>query len=71
MPRDCRMKNLIEFIKKHIKVQSDESIYLFIEDKIIHSSQKVKLYYDKYRSKDGFLYVTFSEHSTFGGQHIN
>ena len=53
-------------LSKALDINSDESVYLFVEHKVINSSSPVQNYYEKYKNKDGFLYVSFSEHASYG-----
>ena len=53
-------------LAKALDIRSDESIYLFIEHKVINSTLPVQNYYEKDKQKDGFLYVSFSEHASYG-----
>ena len=53
-------------LNRTLQVTSDESIYLFVDHKVINSTMPVQNYYEKYRDKDGFLYISFSEHASYG-----
>jgi len=55
-------------LSKALEINSDESIYLFVEHKVINSSLPVQNYYEKHKDNDGFLYVSFSEHASYGNQ---
>ena len=48
-------------LSKALQINADESIYLFVEHKVINSSLPVQNYYEKYKNKDGFLYVSFKK----------
>ena len=54
-------------IRKRLKLTSDKSIYLFINEKIIPTtSALLGEIYEKYKDEDGFLYISYGGESTFG-----
>jgi len=66
-PRDLSIANFMYVIRKRLKLSSEKSIYLFINDKIIPTtSSLLGVIYEKYKHEDGFLYISYGEESTFG-----
>ena len=53
-------------IRKRIKLKPEESIYVFINKKIISSHSNVSQIYEKNKSDDGFLYLIYTAENTFG-----
>lgn len=70
LDREITIGQLIYSIRHRIKIESTQSIFLFIDtaDKRIIPCNKDTIgeLYDKYADKDGFLYATYSAQETFG-----
>jgi len=66
VPDDLSMVNFIYVIRRRLKISSEVSIYLFVNDKIIPGMDYVSTIYEKYKDEDGFLYVKYSGEPTFG-----
>jgi len=66
VPDDLSMINFIYVIRKRLKLSSEVSIYLFVNDKIIPGMDYVSTIYEKYKDEDGFLYIKYSGEPTFG-----
>ena len=60
------MVNFIYVIRRRLKLSSEVSIYLFVNDKILPGMDYVSTIYEKYKDEDGFLYVKYSGEPTFG-----
>ena len=66
VPEDLSMANFLYVIRKRLKLKSEKSLFLFINNKIPNMSQLMSTIYDKHSDEDGFLYVKYCEESTFG-----
>ena len=66
VPADLTMAQLMYVIRKRIKLKPEESIYVFINKKIISSHSNVSQIYEKNKSDDGFLYLIYTAENTFG-----
>ena len=66
VPDDLSLINFIYIIRKRLKIASEVSIYLFVNNKILPGMDYVSTIYDKYKDEDGFLYVKYSGEPTFG-----
>lgn len=67
VPTDLSIGNFMYVIRKRIKLKSEKSLYLFINDTVIaHSAGLIASYYEKYKDEDGFLYISYSGETTFG-----
>ena len=53
-------------IRRRIKLSPEESIYLFVNNKIPTTSSLLSHIYEFNKSPDGFLYIIYSGESTFG-----
>ena len=66
VPDDLSMANFLYVIRKRLKLTSEKSLFLFVNNKIVNMSQLVSEIYYKYGDEDGFLYIKYCEESTFG-----
>ena len=66
VPEDLSMTNLLYVIRKRLKITSEKSIFLFINEKIVPMSRQVDYVYNKYQDEDGFLYIKYCAENTFG-----
>jgi GABA(A) receptor-associated protein len=53
-------------IKKRLKLQPDEAIFLFVNNKMMSISQTIMNIYYYEKDPDGFLYIKYSKESIFG-----
>ncbi|PRP78274.1 LRR receptor-like serine/threonine-protein kinase GSO1-like [Planoprotostelium fungivorum] len=66
VPADITAGKFIFEIRKQIKLNPDQAIFLFVNDTIPATGQLMSQIYEKNRDEDGFLYVTYSGENTFG-----
>ena len=67
VPNDLCISQFVYIIRQRLKLSSEKSIYLFINDTIMpHTSGLVSNYYHNYKDEDGFLYISYSGENTFG-----
>jgi|Laugresu1bdmlbsd_1035121.scaffolds.fasta_scaffold02347_2 GABA(A) receptor-associated protein len=71
VPRILSMSELIHVIRKRINLDSNEAIFIFIKDDrnkqfSPNFSMIVSEVYEKYKSKDNILYITYANENTFG-----
>ena len=56
-------------IRKRIKLNENEALFLFIDDKyLVQNSESLSQVYEKYKFTDNFLYITYCNENTFGQQ---
>ena len=67
VPNDLGVAQFMYVIRKRMKLSSEKSIYLFIDDMVMPPTSCLihELYY-KYKDDDGFLYISYSGENTFG-----
>lgn len=65
-PADLTIGNFMYVIRKRLKLESEKSLFLFFNDKILPVSKSLGHAYDTHKDKDGFLYVKYCEETTFG-----
>ena len=67
VPNDITMAEFMYVIRKRIRISSDKSIYLFVENLgLVPTSLHIQQVYDPAQDKDGFLYIHYCGESTFG-----
>jgi GABA(A) receptor-associated protein len=66
IPEDFTLHALQHTIRIYLKLRPEQSIFLFINNKLPIYSETLLQLYEKYRSDDGLLYVTYSTENTFG-----
>jgi GABA(A) receptor-associated protein len=65
-PRDLSLVQLQQIIRKRIKFPAEKALFMFINNKIFPITSIIGQLYDEHKNKDGFLYVTYCQESTFG-----
>jgi GABA(A) receptor-associated protein len=60
------MNDVVYYIRNHIKLEPHQSIFFTIKDNLLPISMQVSLIDKTYCDKDGFVYIYYSEESTFG-----
>lgn len=53
-------------LRRRIKLQPKEALYIFTRDSIPRVNDTVAEVYQRERDEDGFLYLTYSGENTFG-----
>lgn len=66
VPHDLTMGQFLLVIRKRIKLQPEEAIFVFINNILPPVSETIGNLYQQYKDKDGFLYILYSGESTFG-----
>ncbi|ETO30718.1 hypothetical protein RFI_06402 [Reticulomyxa filosa] len=62
VPKDL---SVAQFIKR-IKLKPEETIFLFINNKLVHNGALMADVYENNKREDGFLYVRYSSENYFG-----
>ena len=66
IPQDFTLHALQHTIRLYLKLKPEQAIFIFINNTIPIYSESLAQLYEKYRDKDGLLYVTYSTENTFG-----
>lgn len=66
VPDNYTVGEFVYVIRKRIVVPKEKAIFIFIENVLPPTSALMSEMYDKYKDKDGFLYITYSGENTFG-----
>ena len=60
------LAQLQQIIRKRIRFPPEKALFLFINNKMYPVTAIIGSLYDSNKDKDGFLYVTYCQESTFG-----
>lgn len=66
-PRDLTLMQLQQIIRKRIRFPPEKALFMFINNKIFPITSLIGNIYDEHKDSDGFLYVTYCQENTFGG----
>jgi len=66
VPDDLSLTNFLYVIRKRIKLKPQESLYLFVNGKILTSASYLLHVYEENQEKDEFLYIKYTMENTFG-----
>lgn len=67
VPADLTVGQFVYVIRKRIKVPSEKAIFIFVNNTLPAHVSLMSQIYKEQKDEDGFLYVTYSGESTFGG----
>ena len=66
VPSDLNMNQFVYIIRKRIKLDKSQSIFLMINDTICPSNTPIGVVYNDHKDNDGFLYIIYTSENTFG-----
>lgn len=66
VPYDLTIGEFMYVIRKNIKLQSYEALFLMVNNFIPSSSMRFSELYWNYKDPDGFLYIIYTKENTFG-----
>ena len=66
VPKELNMNSFIYVIRKRIKLEPSESIFVMIDNQLCPSNTPLNQVYETFANKDGFLYITYTSENTFG-----
>ena len=66
VPADLTVGQFIYVIRKRIKINSEKSLFMFVNGKIPPTARLMSMVYEENKNEDGFLYITYSGENTFG-----
>ncbi len=65
---DDTVGSFIYELRKRINLKPEESLFIFVDNVVPPTSATLGEIYSKYKDKDGFLKMIFTEENTFGEQ---
>lgn len=66
VPADLTVGQFLSVVRKYIKVNDNQAIFLFVNGYIPLTSQIIRNLYDYSKDEDGFLYIIYALENTFG-----
>ena len=66
VPRDMNLGQFIYIIRKRIKIDSHQALFVTVDGVLDSSSTVISELYDQHKDEDGFLYVVYTSENTIG-----
>ena len=66
VPRNMTMSQFSFVIRKRIKLEPSQAIFITINHALVTSSKLLSEVYEEQKDEDGFLYVIYTGENTFG-----
>jgi len=66
VPKDMNLGQFIYVIRKRIKLQPSEALFILVNQALQPSNKSIQDIYEGNKDEDGFLYITYSSENTFG-----
>ena len=66
IPNDLKMIDFLMVVRRRLQLPAHQSIFVFVNDKLINGSEMMSKIYQQEMDEDGFLYVMYGGESTFG-----
>jgi len=66
VPKELTVCQFNFFVRQRLKLATDESLFLFINKKVISSTCIIGDVYQYEKDDDGFMYVEYAREQTFG-----
>lgn len=66
VPKDMSISQFMFIIRKRIKLEPSQSLFITVNGVLVGSSQTVGEIYEGNKDEDGFLYVVYASENTFG-----
>lgn len=66
VPLDFTIGNFLVVIRKRIKLQDFEALFLMVNGSILPISTSFNEIYNRYKDSDGYLYMTYTKENVFG-----
>lgn len=66
IPNIITADKLIYIVRKRCVLTKEEALFLYVKNKLLNGQITVGELYNKYKSDDGFLYITYTAENCFG-----
>ena len=66
VPKDMNLGQFIYVIRKRIKLQPSEALFILVNDSLQPGNKIIQDIYETNKDEDGFLYIIYSSENTFG-----
>ena len=65
-PKDMTMSQFIFMVRKRIKLEPSEAMFLMVNHSLVNGSALIGQIYTDHKESDGFLYMIYTSENTFG-----
>lgn len=65
-PREMLMGQFVFTIRKKIKLDPSQAIFLMVNNRLVTSNDPLSKIYMDHQNEDGFLYMVYTSENTFG-----
>jgi len=66
VPKDMSLGQFIYVIRKRIKLQANEALFILVNNVLQPSNKSIQEIYEDHKDVDNFLYIIYSSENTFG-----
>lgn len=66
VPESITIAQFMVIIRKRLKIESEQALFVFINNNIPVSSESMRTIYEKYKNKDGMLMIEYCGENVFG-----
>jgi GABA(A) receptor-associated protein len=66
VPQDLTLAQFMFVIRKHMKLEPEYAIFVFINNRLHPSTTPIGIIYAQEKDEDGFMYLDVFQESTFG-----
>ena len=66
VPMDLTVGQFLYVIRGRMKLRADEALFVFVGGHLPPTGGSMQELYEKHKSEDGFLYLTYNGENTFG-----
>ena len=66
VPKDMSMGQFIYVIRKRIKLQANEALFILVNNSLQPGNRPIQEVYETHKDEDKFLYIIYSSENTFG-----
>jgi GABA(A) receptor-associated protein len=66
IPNDLTVGQVIYMLRKRIKLNEREAIYVFFKDSLLNTNTLMSEVYEQYKEADGIVYAVYAKENTFG-----
>jgi len=66
VPKDLTVGQFVYVIRKRIKLEPEKAIFIYVNNILPPTSSLINSIYEEHKSKDGFLWISYSGENTFG-----
>ena len=66
IPEGIQVDQFIFMIRQKLVLKKEEALFFYVKNRLMTGTKPLSELYKKYKSKDNFLYVTYTSENCFG-----